>query len=166
VRLCDEAGTEQAPGVVEQVVRLLQPHLSAEVLDGVARVRRWTYPLPALREVLVNALVHRDYLLTASGTDVCAYADRLEVSSPGRPPNGITPDRMRAGCRAARNQLLKDVMLDYGYMEHLGMGIPRKVVKLMREQEGTDPELQVEEEGFRMVLRLRSGVAGHGALSE
>ena len=33
------------------------------------------------------------------------------------------PERMRAGTRAARNQLLKDVMRDYGYLEHMGMGV-------------------------------------------
>jgi predicted HTH transcriptional regulator len=58
--------------------------------------------------------------------------NRLEIISPGRLPNGITPERMRAGTRAARNQLLKDVMRDYHYLEHMGMGIPRKIIAGMR----------------------------------
>jgi len=63
---------------------------------------------------------------------------------------------MRAGCRAARNQLLKDVLRDYGYMAHMGMGIPRKIFKLMEEQVGTTPELIVDEESFTLILRKAS----------
>ena len=81
------------------------------------------YPPEVLRETVVNALIHRDYLLTSTDIELAIYSDRLEMISPGRLPNGITPERMRTGCRAARNQLLKDVMRDYGYLEHMGMGV-------------------------------------------
>jgi len=59
---------------------------------------------------------------------------------------------MRTGCRAARNELLKDVMRDYGYLEHLGMGVPRKIVKGMREHNGTEPDLIGEDEQFTVRL--------------
>ena len=48
---------------------------------------------------------------------------------------------MVTGCRSARNQLLKDVMRDDGYFEHMGMGVPRKTVKEMRKHNGTTPDL-------------------------
>ena len=75
-------------------------------------------------------------------------SDRLEIVSPGRLPNGITP----AGTRAARNQILKDMMRNYRYLEHMGMGIPRKIVKGMREHNGTEPDLLERDERF--VVRL------------
>jgi ATP-dependent DNA helicase RecG len=59
---------------------------------------------------------------------------------------------MRTGCRAARNQLLKDVMRDYGYLEHMGMGIPRKIVLGMRTHNGTDPVLIEDQEQFTLRL--------------
>lgn len=59
---------------------------------------------------------------------------------------------MRAGTRAARNQILKDMMRDYRYLEHMGMGIPRKIVKGMREHNGTEPDLLERDERF--VVRL------------
>jgi ATP-dependent DNA helicase RecG len=141
-------------GLVEQAVEFIKRNTGVEtnLKDGVQREDRWTYPEEALRETIVNALVHRDYLLSGSDIEVSIYEDRLEVGSPGRLPNGITPERMLTGCRAARNQLLKDVMRDYGYLEHMGMGIPRKIVKSMQAHNGTMPELIVEEERF--VLRL------------
>ena len=59
---------------------------------------------------------------------------------------------MRTGCRAARNPLLKDVMRDYGYLEHMGMGIPRKIILGMKAHNGTAPELVEDQECF--ILRL------------
>ena len=46
-------------------------------------------------------------------------------------------------------------MRDYGYLEHMGMGIPRKVIKGMREHNGTEPDLI--EDGERFILRLWGG---------
>jgi ATP-dependent DNA helicase RecG len=59
---------------------------------------------------------------------------------------------MRSGCRSARNELLKDVMRDYGYLEHMGMGIPRKIMRSMREHNSTEPELIEEDESFTLRL--------------
>ena len=118
----------------------------------VRRVERLDYPVEAVREAVVNALVHRDYLLSSTDVELSLYEDRLEIISPGRLPNGITPERMRVGCRASRNQLLKDVMRDYGYLEHMGMGIPRKIIRCMLEHNGTEPDLM--EDGERFMVRL------------
>ncbi len=61
---------------------------------------------------------------------------------------------MRVGCRAARNQLIKDTMRDYGYMEHMGMGIPRKIIRGMQAHNGTEPDLIADLEGEQFTLRL------------
>ena len=88
----------------------------------------------------------------ASSVRASISSDRLEIVSPGRLPSSITPDRIRAGTRAARNQILKDMMRDYRYLEPMGMGIPRKIVKGMREHNGTEPDLLERDE--RLVVRL------------
>ena len=102
---------------------------------------------------MVNALIHRDYLLAHTDIELAIYQDRLEIISPGKLPNGITPERMRAGTRAARNQLLKDVMRDYGYLEH--MGIREKSSVGMLEHNQTDPDLVEQDERF--IVRLFAG---------
>ncbi len=141
-------------GLVEQAVEFVRRNteVSAKLEGGARRVERWTYPEAAVREAIVNAIVHRDYLLSSTDIELSIYEDRLELVSPGRLPNGITPDRMKVGCRAARNQLLRDVLRDYGYLEHMGMGIPRKIVKGMREHNGTEPDLI--EDGEQFLVRL------------
>ena len=144
-------------GLVEQAWEFVRRNISvtASLEDGVRRVERLTYPVEAVRETVVNALIHRDYLLANTDIELAIYRDRMEVISPGKLPNGITPERMRTGTRAARNQLLKDMMRDYGYLEHMGMGVPRKIVRGMNEHNQTDPDLI--EEGERFIVRLFSG---------
>jgi ATP-dependent DNA helicase RecG len=141
-------------GLVEQAVEFVRRNtqVTAALVDGSRREQTWTYSEEAVRETIVNALVHRDYLLSGTTVELSIYEDRLEVISPGRLPNGITPQRMVTGCRSARNQLLKDVMRDYGYLEHMGMGVPRKIVKGMQEHNGTTPELIEDEELFTVRL--------------
>jgi len=141
-------------GLVEQAVEFVKRNteITATLADGARREQKWTYPEEAIRETIVNALVHRDYLLSGTTVEVSIYEDRLEVISPGRLPNGITPQRMITGCRSARNQLLKDVMRDYGYFEHMGMGVPRKIVKEMQKHNGTFPDLIEDEELFTVRL--------------
>lgn len=153
--LLNNAGEIVEAGLVEQAIAFVQRNtpISGQLEEGGARREsRPAYPVEAVREAIVNAMVHRDYLLSSTDIELSIYEDRLEITSPGRLPNGITPARMLTGCRAARNQLLKDVMRDYGYLEHSGMGVPRKIVKCMREHNGTEPELIEEGEFFTIRL--------------
>ncbi len=140
-------------GLVEQALEFVRRNTPVgAVLENGRRIEKPTYPPEVLREAVVNALIHRDYLLTSTDIELAVYSDRLEIISPGRLPNGITPERMRTGCRAARNQLLKDVMRDYRYLEHMGMGVPRKIIIGMMAHNGSVPDLVEEQERF--ILRL------------
>ena len=153
--LLGEAGLVEN-GLVEQALDFIRRNTgtTAALEDSARRVEMPVYPPEVLRETIVNALVHRDYLLSGTDIEIALYSDRLEVISPGRLPNGITPARMRTGCRASRNQLIKDVMRDYGYLEHMGMGIPRKIIRGMKAHNGTEPDLI--EDGERFTVRLKS----------
>src|ERR1700733_4383979 len=140
-------------GLVEQALEFVRRNTPVTAsLENGRRIDRPTYPPDVIREAVVNALIHRDYLLTSTDIELAIYSDRLETISPGRLPNGITPERMRAGTRAARNQLIKDFMRDYGYVEGMGMGIRRKIIQGMMAHNGTAPELV--EDGERFILRL------------
>jgi ATP-dependent DNA helicase RecG len=147
-------GTVVENGLVEQALEFVRRNtpVTATLENDARRVERQTYPSEVIREAIVNALIHRDYLLTSTDIELAIYSDRLEVISPGRLPNGITPNRMRTGCRAARNQLLKDVMRDYGYLEHMGMGVPRKIIQGMRIHNDTEPGLIEDQEQFTVRL--------------
>ncbi len=155
--LLNEQGELVDAGLVEQAANFVSRNtgITATLKGGLRRIEIPEYPTEVIRETVVNALVHRDYLLAHTDIELCIYSDRAEVVSPGRLPNGITATRMRTGCRSARNQLVRDVMRDYGYLEHMGMGVPRKIVRGMKEHNGTDPGLLEVNESF--VVRLQGG---------
>jgi ATP-dependent DNA helicase RecG len=148
-----EPAAASEPGVIEQALDFVRRNIGIEAtLVGGRREERWDYPLDAVREAVVNAVAHRDYTISGIDIELSMYSDRLEILSPGRLPNTVTVDKMRAGYRASRNELIKEVLRDYRYIEATGLGVPRKIVRGMREHNGTEPDL-IEEES-RFIVRL------------
>ena len=140
-------------GLVEQaldfVVRNTQPE--ARIENG-ARIDRTTYPVKVLREVIVNALVHRDYTIAGTDISLIIFDNRLEVTSPGRLPNTATIESLKSGFRYARNQTLVNIMRDYRYVDFRGMGIRDKIIPGMRAHNGTEPVLVESGHGFTVRL--------------
>jgi ATP-dependent DNA helicase RecG len=150
VALLSQAGDVVESGLIEQALDFVRRNttVKAWVDDGGRRQERWDYPSEAIREAVVNAIAHRDYTITVTDIELSIYSDRLEVISPGRLPNTVTVDKMRAGYRASRNELVKEVLRDYRYVEATGLGVPRKIINGMREHNGTEPDLIESEDRF------------------
>ncbi len=95
---------------IEDAERWLKVHLATpSVLAGFRRVDVPELPNFAVREALVNAIVHRDYSL-ASQVRIFLFDNRLEVRSPGRLPNTITIENIKLGIHAERNPVLVTYM--------------------------------------------------------
>ena len=141
-------------GVIERTLEFVRRNIGLEawIDTGGRRQERWEYPLEAVREAVVNAVAHRDYTITVSDIELSIFADRMEVVSPGRLPNTVTVAKMRAGYRATRNELVKEVLRDYRYVEATGLGVPRKIVRGMHEHNGTEPDLIEEDDRFTVRL--------------
>ena len=153
VSLFAEDGSIVETGVVQRAWDFVQRNTApVSHLEGARRVDRWEFPKAAVREVLVNALVHRDYSIVGTDVTLLIFSNRIEVHSPGRLPNTVTVDGMKSGMRYARNQTLVNVMRDYRYVDARGMGIRNKVIPAMLIHNGTEPDL-IEEE-HRFIVRL------------
>lgn len=147
------------PGLIELFMQQAQPFLSmetAQLVDLVRRERVWLYPPEALREALINALVHRDWT-RAGEVEIVRYSDRLTVSSPGGLQNAMTLAKMLAGQRSPRNPILVEVLRDYGYVEARGMGVRRKLVPLTLQSSGKEPLFDLTEDHVRVTLAVRQG---------
>ena len=140
-------------GVIDRAVDFVRRNTGTIAwLDGARRIRKPIFPVVAIRESIVNAVAHRDYTLAGTDVEVSLYSDRLEVISPGRLPNGVTVDKMAEGLRVSRNEMLKEILRDYGYVEHMGMGVRNRIIGAMREHNGTEPDL-IEDDN-RFIVRL------------
>ncbi len=147
-------GAAVEKGVIDRTVDFVKRNMgSVAWLDGGRRRRKRAFPVDAVREAVVNAVTHRDYAREGTDIEVSLYRDRMDVISPGRLPNGVTVEKMREGVvRVARNELLKEILRDYGYVEHYGMGVRNRIVESMQRHNGTDPDLV--EEDHRFIVRL------------
>jgi len=149
-------GELEESGLVEQALDFVSRNTTPTAdLSGGRRIDRSTYPEVALREAIVNALVHRDYSILGADVTLTIFADRLEIQSPGRLPNTVTVDGMKAGLRYARNQTLVNILRDYGYVDYRGMGIRTKLIPAMLKHNGTEPDFV--EEHARFTVRLWAG---------
>ncbi len=153
-RTFSEAGNAVEAGVIEQALDFVRRNIevTAWIESGGRRLERSDYPLEAVREALVNAVAHRDYTITVTDIELSIYTDRIEIISPGRLPNTVTVDKMRAGYRASRNELIKEMLRDYRYIEATGLGVPRRIIGGMRAHNGTEPDLIEEDDRFLVRL--------------
>ena len=86
------------------------------------RLDRYEYPEDAIREVLANAIVHRDYIITGTYTQVVIYSDRVEISNAGKLPPGITVQNLKDS-QFSRNEVIANIMRELSFMEEFGRGI-------------------------------------------
>ena len=125
---------------------------------GAVRTDTPLVPDGAMKEVLVNAVCHRDYSITGSRILLEVFSGRVVVTSPGTLPNHMKPESvMGGGHPRSRNELLANFMQTMRYMEGRGRGWPR-IKRAMREHNGTVPWLEEDRDGrFVRVTLLTTG---------
>lgn len=134
-----------------RLLAAIKRYFSKEEFQETARRRFWDYPFEVVKELIVNALMHRDWT-KSDYVRVTAYSNRLEVTSPGGLPNGQTIEKIKSGGRVPRNLQCVEIFRDYKYLENQGMGIRRKVIPLMLEHNGTEPEFEDSGNDFKVTL--------------
>jgi ATP-dependent DNA helicase RecG len=140
------------PDQIRRAEVFLRDHLRKEVVIGqtMARGEQTEYPLEAVRELLVNAVAHRDYQIQGDGIRLFIFSNRLEITSPGDLPGPVTVANIKDE-RFSRNPAIVQMLSDMGFIERLGYGVDR-VIDLMRHQGLRPPEFTEKAGGFRVVL--------------
>ena len=117
--------------------------------DKLYRIDRRDYPETAVREALLNLLVHREYSFCAS-TFISLYADRLEFTSIGGLVSGMSLKDVTMGISVCRNTKLANVFYRLELIEAYGTGI----IKIMEAYEGTGmtPQIETSDNAFKIIL--------------
>ncbi len=152
-RTCGGTVQEQ----IESAVAAVRELYRFENFDALVRRDEFLLPLGALREIVANAVVHRDYNISGGKILIDIFHDRVEVTSPGELPNSLTPAKiLSGGIIRSRNEKMANFLIAMGFVENRGRGIPR-VRKLMRDYNGTDLEIENDREVryVRATLRIR-----------
>lgn len=111
---------------LENAEKFIKNHirLSSEI-KGLQREDQYEIPLEAIRESLINAVVHRDYSNDGRDIKMGIYDDMVNIVSPGAFPSTITQEDLLEGRSEIRNKVIARVFKELNYIEQWGSGIRR-----------------------------------------
>ncbi len=144
--------TREVPGFIRRNTRV------AAKIEGIQREDIPEYSEIALREVLVNALVHADYSIGGMNPKIAIFSNRLEIESPGMLPFGFTMEDFTAGVSHIRNKVIARVFRELSLMEEWGTGYKRITEACLK---GGYPNPVWEERGMAMRVIFKPHAATH-----
>lgn len=137
--------------VIDQAERFLYLHLRIpHEIRGFEPEPKPELPKEALREAIVNAVAHRDYTVHGP-VRLFIFDDRIEIHTPGKPPNTVDEAAMRAGVHVVRNPRIYARLSDAGLVTRAGTGI-RRIIRLVKEATGKDIDIVIRE--FEVLLTI------------
>jgi predicted HTH transcriptional regulator len=118
----------------EQAYQFVLRHISEGSTDytGVYRNDRWEYPIIAIREVIRNAVIHRDYSLRGKDIKIAIFDDKIEITSPGKLMPSVDFMEMDSGQSDIRNKVLAPVFKRIGIIEQWGNGLKLIAAELIK----------------------------------
>jgi len=143
--------------VLERAFESIRPFIrERQQLHDLFFKEKLEYPTFAWQEALVNAVGHRDYSIQGASIEVWMFDDRIDIRSPGLPPNPVTVAALnrREHIHLSRNPMIVRVLAELGYMRELGEGIPRMFAEM--EHEGFYPPRFDDIGGVSFQVTLRN----------
>jgi ATP-dependent DNA helicase RecG len=111
--------------ILEESIKFLQNHLHLNAkIEGMRRVEEYEIPLLALREIVLNAIIHRDYTRN-SDIKIAIYDDIVEIISVGGFVNGLTIDEISNGRSELRNKVVANLFKELNFIESWGSGVEK-----------------------------------------
>lgn len=112
--------------VLRKMIELLQLNIKTRVgfATDLREKRRPDYPLIALQQLALNAVMHRTYEGTNTPVRIHWYNDRVELTSPGGLYGQVTAENFGTGATDYRNPLLAEIMHNMGFAQRFGLGLP------------------------------------------
>jgi len=139
--------------ILEESIKFLQNHLHlSATIEGLRRVEEYEIPFVALREIVLNAIIHRDYTRN-SDIKIAIYDDIVEVISVGGLVNGLTIEEVSNGRSELRNKVVANLFKELRLIESWGSGLEK--VRKSCEQRGIKFEL-AEKGSFVEAVFVRS----------
>lgn len=99
------------------------------VIVGTKRIEKYEYPEDAIRELIANSIIHRDYKIIETYNQIRIFHDRIEISNPGSLPPGVTVENIKEA-QFSRNSIIAARLKDLRYLEEYGRGIDIVIKKM------------------------------------
>jgi ATP-dependent DNA helicase RecG len=141
-------------GQIEEVFEAVKKHLNKEIIitGNPQHEERWQYPLNAIREIIINMIVHRDYQDSANSI-IKIFDDRIEFFNPGRLLAGLSVEQLLSGnyISHVRNKKIAAMFKEIGIIEQYGSGISR-VIKAFSNDRLAPPRFENFQHGFKVTV--------------
>jgi len=139
---------------VDATLLFIRKHLNKSyiITGDKQRQERWDYPLDALREIVINMIVHRDYM-DSNDSIIKIFSDRIEFFNPGHLAEGLSIKQLLHGnyISAIRNKQIASIFKEAGIIEKYGSGIKR-IVEAFRLYNMSEPLFEEIQNGFRVTI--------------
>jgi len=137
---------------IEKIISFINRHISVAAKIGpIRREDIPQYPSIAIREAVINAVVHADYTIKGSSIQIAVFQDRIEITNPGGLPFGQTIEPALSGVSRMRNRLIGRIFRELKIIEQLGSGIPR-IIGSYKEKRANSPKFEEINNHFRVTL--------------
>ncbi|MBC8231410.1 putative DNA binding domain-containing protein [bacterium] len=138
--------------MIEKTMAFIKRNIAKSSKIGeIYREDRWEYPLEAIRELAINAIVHRDYSLLGKDIKIAIYDDMFEITSPGMLPDSITIQNLGTGQSEIRNRVIAPIFKEFKLIEQWGTGF-KKIHNLLNDY--PELELRLAEPGLSFQVQL------------
>ncbi len=140
---------------VDEVMHFIRRNtrISSEI-HAIRRVDTPEYPLDALREAVINALIHADYSVKGASIQISIFSDRIEIIDPGSLPFGQTLHSALSGISKMRNPIIGRIFRELGLIETLGSGIPN-IIQAYAHSSAAAPKFEEIDHFFKVTLYSR-----------
>ena len=139
---------------IDQVLDFVKKHINKQVIiTGQAQnTQKWQYPLDAIREIVLNMIIHRDYRSSADSI-VKIFDNKIEFFNPGRLPDSITIEDLLSNTYRStpRNKQIADFCKDMGLIEKYGSGI-RRIFSSFDHEKLPEPQFCNISDGFMVTV--------------
>ena len=153
--ILDSAEINEYPVIaVDRALQFIQRNIRRGFTIGEAKhTEAWQFPLTALREALINAVVHADYGQGGTQVRVAIFENRIEIDNPGGLPPGLTIEEIRRGVSKLRNRVIGRVFHELHLIEQWGSGIQR-MIDACGKAGLPEPHFEEVGSGFRVTFSL------------
>ena len=140
------------PLALDEVIKFIKRNtkLGSEIV-GLRRKDIPEYPPQAVREAIINAIVHADYAISGVYISVAIFENRIEITNPGSLPFGITIEKALAGASRIRNRVIAKVFYNLKLIEQWGRGI-NIIMQECQDAGLEDPKFEELNNQFRVTL--------------
>jgi predicted HTH transcriptional regulator len=137
---------------VDEVMNFVRKHsLMSLEIRSVRHQEKWNLPLAAIREAVINAVVHADYEQNGAPIRLAIFDDRIEIENPGLLKFGLTIDDIKRGVSKLRNRVIGRVFHKLGLIERWGSGIGR-IIESCKEAGFDEPVFEEIGTHFRVTI--------------